>query len=321
MQGYGLEVQFMKNARKGVEYLKKYPEARANDPIEAFSDPSIDMILCAIGGNDTYRLLPYLCEDDHLKKVIRQKVFLGFSDTTINHFMLYKLGIYSFYGQAFLPDVCELSEDILPYTRAYFEELIKTQRIQTVITSDIWYEERLDFSRSSLGTAMKQHKNKGFELLRGEPYFEGEILGGCLESIFDCFDHSRYPDTVSLVKHYDLFPSIEEWENKILFIETSEEQPKPEKFREMIQVIKTVGLFEVLSGMIVGKPQNERYYDAYKQIMIEEIPNEQLSIVYNINIGHATPRCIIPFGIPARVNVKTQSITFDYSAKFDFKSD
>lgn len=32
----------------------------------------------------------------------------------------------TFYGQAFLPDVCELEEDMLPYTKSYFKELIET---------------------------------------------------------------------------------------------------------------------------------------------------------------------------------------------------
>ena len=57
---------------------------------------SIDMILCAIGGDDTYRLLSYLFENDQLQKVIKQKIFLGFSDTTMNHLMLHKLGIKTF---------------------------------------------------------------------------------------------------------------------------------------------------------------------------------------------------------------------------------
>ena len=60
-------------------YLADHPESRAQDLIQAFKDSSIDMILCAIGGDDTYRLLPYLFENDELKKVVHQKVFLGFS--------------------------------------------------------------------------------------------------------------------------------------------------------------------------------------------------------------------------------------------------
>ena len=57
------------------------------------------MILCAIGGDDTYRLLPFLFEHNELADAVSDKVFLGFSDTTINHFMLHKVGMKTFYGQ------------------------------------------------------------------------------------------------------------------------------------------------------------------------------------------------------------------------------
>ena len=110
LKKYGIEVEFLPNSTKGIEFLKNNPKARAKDLIDAFKDDSIDMILCAIGGDDTYRLLPYLFENNELEMAVKQKIFLGFSDTTINHFMLNKVGIKTFYGQAFLPDICELSK-------------------------------------------------------------------------------------------------------------------------------------------------------------------------------------------------------------------
>lgn len=125
---YGIEVKFLPNALKGTDFIKEHPESRAKDLIEAFKDDSIDMILCAIGGVDTYKLLPYLFENNELKTAAKQKIFLGFSDTTKNHFMLNKVGIKTFYGQAFLPDICELSKEMLPYTKKYFEELITTEK-------------------------------------------------------------------------------------------------------------------------------------------------------------------------------------------------
>ena len=116
----GVEIEFLPNSLKGSDFLKNHPEARADDLLLAFEDDTIDMILCAIGGEDTYRLAPYLFERDRLKNIVKQKLFLGFSDSTMNHFMLNKLGIKTFYGQAFLPDVCELSANMLAYTEKYF---------------------------------------------------------------------------------------------------------------------------------------------------------------------------------------------------------
>lgn len=309
---FGVEVEFLPNALKGVEYIKDHPKKRAEDLITAFKDDSIDMILCAIGGEDTYRLLPYLFDNNELNNAVKQKIFLGFSDATMNHFMLNKVGIKTFYGQAFLPDICELSSEMLPYTKSYFEELINTGKIQEICPSEVWYEEREDFSENSIGISMKSHINKGFELINGNPVFEGEILGGCLDSIYDIFDNSRFEDTVSICQKYEVFPNLEEWKNKILLLETSEEKPTPKLYRKMIHTLQEFGIFHVISGLLVGKPQNESYYDEYKSILLDEISNKELPIIYNVNIGHATPRCIIPFGVHAKVDANHQIIKFNY---------
>lgn len=312
LKQYGIEVEFLPHALRGIEYIKNHPECRAKDLLTAFRDESIDMILCAIGGEDTYRLLPYLFENDELEKAVTQKIFLGFSDTTMNHFMLHKVGIKTFYGQAFFPDVCEFSKEMLPYTKQYFEELIDTGKIKEICPSNVWYQEREDFSENAVGTEMKRYQNKGFELLKGQAVFKGKILGGCLESIYHIFNNSRFEDTVFLCAKYNLFPKLEDWTGRILLLETSEEKPTPELFRKMIQVLKGYGIFDVLAGVLVGKPQNETYYEEYKSILLEELSGEELSVVYNVNIGHATPRCIIPFGVEAEVNVEKQVIKFNY---------
>ena len=88
-----------------------------------------------IGGDDTIRLLPYI---DY--NVIKEnpKIFMGFSDTTANHLMMYKAGKVT-----------------------------------------------------------------------------GKLLGGCLDA---------FPIYVGT----EIWPSLEEWKDKILFLETSEEMPEPD---------------------------------------------------------------------------------------------
>lgn len=309
---YGIEVEYLPNALKGLEYLRNHPEKRAEDLLITFEDDSIDMILCAIGGNDTYRLLPYLLEKDHLEELVKQKIFLGFSDTTINHFMLYKLGIQTFYGQAYLTDICELENEMLSYTKDYFEELISTGKISELTPSDFWCEERVDFSRKEIGISRKCHQNSSWELINGEEVFEGEILGGCLETIYQIFDNTRNKDSVKICKKYKIFPSLDEWKDKILFLETSESKSEPYFFEKMLSTLKDYGIFNVISGLLVGKPQDESYYKEYKEILLEVISDKKLPILYNLNIGHALPRGIIPFGIPAKVNGTKQKITFNY---------
>lgn len=312
IKNLGIKLCYMDNALKGFEYLENHPEKRAEDLIQAFSDPSVDMILCAIGGDDTYRLLPYLFENDELKKVINPKIFLGFSDSTINHFMLNKLGLKTFYGQSFLSDVCELSSTMLPYSRSYFEELLTTGKIEKIKPSPVWYDSRSDFSKDAIGTITNIHQNEGFVLLQGSPTFSGKILGGCIDTIYDIFDNKRHNDSPILCKKYNLFPSLEEWKGKVLLLESSEEKAKPEKYRLMVKALKNYGIFECINGLIIGQMMDRTYEKEYLEILKEEIDYPSLSIVTNINVGHSLPRCIIPFGFNAYFDINNQVITFEY---------
>jgi len=307
LKSFGVDVHFSTNALKGLDYIEKHPEERARDLLEAF-ESNTDMILCAVGGDDTYRLLPFLFENDELKNAVKEKVFLGFSDTTMNHLMLHKVGINTFYGQAFLPDICELAGDMLPYSKSYFKELIETGTISRITPSGVWYDSREDFSPEAIGTCMPSHNNEGFILLQGDSCFEGEILGGCIDTIYDIFNGDRYADSPSLCEKYGLFPSLDDWRGKILLLESSEEKPNPDKYRKMLVELKRNGVFDVVNGVLIGKPADEAYFDEYKQILKEVVNNPSLPIVANINVGHATPRCIIPFGIHAKVDVEKQEI-------------
>ena len=88
----------MPNSLKGIEYLKEHPEARAEDLKKAFMDPDIKMVITAIGGDDTYKTIPYLMEDKKFLETVKNnpKIFIGFSDTTVNHLMFNKIGITYF---------------------------------------------------------------------------------------------------------------------------------------------------------------------------------------------------------------------------------
>ena len=313
LQAMGLNVRFLPHALKGMEYIAAHPEDRAADLLQAFMDPEIDMILCAIGGDDTYRLLPYLMEDDRLRRAIKDKVFLGFSDTTINHFTLHKIGLNTFYGQSFLADICELGNDMLPYSRRYFEELIITERIQKVMPSDLWYEERKAFTADQIGVPLTQHKDSGFELLQGNAVFSGKILGGCIDSIYDMFACKQYADMPPLCQRYHIFPAAEEWRGHILLLESSEEKMPPEQYEKTLQILKQQGVFNAVNGVLVGKPMDNIYHEEYKKLLVSVIDNPDLPIVCNLNIGHAQPRCILPLGVEATVDANQQKITFHYT--------
>lgn len=311
LEHYGLKVRFLPHALKGIDYLKAHPEARAADLLEAFRDPEIDLILCAIGGDDTYRLLPYLFDEGRLEKAACRKPFLGFSDSTVNHFMLHKVGLPTFYGQSFLSDVCEMDTEMLPYTRRYFEELLRTGTIRQVKPSEVWYEGRTDYSPARLGTPLPAHPAEGWKLLQGPPVFSGKILGGCLDTIHDFFDGERYADMPALCQKYGLFPGAADWQGRILLLETSEEQMSPEKFSRALGFLKQAGVFKAVSGILFGRPMDNVHREEYHRRLAAAVDDPSLPILADVSVGHALPRCILPFGVNARVDAQAQTITFD----------
>ncbi|MBO4420053.1 MAG: LD-carboxypeptidase [Oscillospiraceae bacterium] len=310
LEEMGLRVKFLPHALGGLDNVKNHPEERAQDLLDAFRDPEINLILCAIGGDDTYRLLPALFDSGALAEAVRNKPFLGFSDTTVNHLMLHKLGLPSFYGQSFLADICEMEKDMLPYTRHYFEELIRTGTIRTVTPSPVWYEERTSFGPDQMGLPRVSHPNGGFELLQGKPVFSGRILGGCIDSIYDLLTGARYGDEHILCERYGLFPSAEDWRGRILLLESSEEKMAPALYEKTLRLLKERGIFSAVSGVLTGKPMDGSYETEYKEALVRVIGDPGLPVVCNLSIGHAAPRCILPFGVEARVDVERQRIDF-----------
>lgn len=297
---FGLKTVTMPNALKGSAYLEKHPEARAKDFMDALKDKNIKGIICNIGGADTIRLLPYI-DFDVIKN--NPKVFMGYSDTTVNHFMMYKAGITSYYGPSVM---CEFAEnyEMHDYTKKYVDEvLFKNLENITIVSSPKWTSEFLDWSNQDYDSQKrKMHYEKhGYEVLQGNGIFEGELLGGCID-VFPMFIGT------------EIWPSINEWENKILFLETSEDEVAPDYIEYYLRNLVAQGIIDKINGIIIGKPQNEKYYEEYKEVYKNVIGGEanrpELPILYNVNIGHTAPMCIFPLGQKIKVDLNKKEIIF-----------
>ena len=297
---FGLKTVTMPNALKGSEYLSKHPEVRAKDFMDALKDKNIKGIICNIGGADTIRLLPYI-DFDVIKN--NPKVFMGYSDTTVNHFMMYKAGVTSYYGPSVM---CEFAEnyEMHDYTKKYVEEvLFRNSENITITSSPKWTSEFLDWSNEAYDLQKrKMHYEKhGYEVLQGKGDFEGELLGGCID-VFPMFIGTK------------IWPSINDWENKILFLETSEDEVPPDYIEYYLRNLIAQGIIDKINGIIVGKPQNEKYYEEYKEVYKKVIGGEanrpELPILYNVNIGHTAPMCIFPLGQKIKVDLNKKKLTF-----------
>ncbi|MBE6063397.1 MAG: LD-carboxypeptidase [Clostridium butyricum] len=293
---FGLEVVAMPNALKGSEFVYEHPEARAQDLMDAFKDESIKGIFCAIGGDDSIRLLPYI---DY--EVIRNnpKVFMGYSDTTVNHLMLNKAGLVSFYGPSIM---CEFGEYVkmFDYTKQAVENILFTDcKNYEIRPSEVWSNDFVFWKEENINKAKKLiPEEHGYETLQGGGIITGQLLGGCI-------------DVFPMVIGTEIWPAKEEWKDKILLLETSEEKPSPDLVTYYLRNLGAQGIFNVIKGIIVGKPQAEKYYDEYKEVykkVMKEFNCENLPILYNINIGHAYPTGILPLGTDVQVDFDNKKI-------------
>lgn len=295
---YGLEVVVMPNALKGIDYLYRHPEARAQDLMDAFRDPSIKAVFNAIGGDDTIRLLPYIDFD-----VLRNnpKIFTGFSDTTTNHFMMHKAGLVSYYGLSVMNNLGEYVA-INEYTRAAMEKtLFDPQATLDIPCSDFCsYEtDKVWWGEDHMDNATPRFPNTGYEVIQGSGKVTGELLGGCIDV---------FPELLGT----PLWPSLEDWKGKILLIETSECDMDEMVLSWFLRNLDAQGILKVLNGIIVGKPafksKLESYKEVYNQVVGFEAGLPDLPILYNVNVGHAYPIGVFPLGLTYEIDCDSKTL-------------
>lgn len=204
---FGLEVVIMPHALKGSDFVYNHPELRAKDFMDAIKDKTIKAIFCAIGGSDSVRILPYMDYD-----VIRNnpKIFMGYSDTTVSYFVMNKAGVVSYYGPSIM---CEFGEYVkmIDYTEnAVKNILFNNTDGYFVDSSDEWSNDSVGWQEENINIQRKMiQEQHHYEVLSGTGVVTGELLGGCL-------------DVFPMIVGTDIWPKTDEWEGKILLLETSE---------------------------------------------------------------------------------------------------
>ena len=208
---FNLEPIEFPNTRRSPEYLTKHPEARADDINAAFADASIKAIIATIGGNDEIRILPFL-DQQLIQK--NPKIFLGYSDNTNIHLMLWNLGIISYYGGNVL-STFGMQHSMHDYTIDYIHKALFERSIGEIYPATEWTDADLDWAEpQNLLKERPMYKGNGWKWHNSaHKKVKGRLWGGCLEVL----------DLHLAVRSY--LPPLESFRDTILYIETSEEMP------------------------------------------------------------------------------------------------
>jgi muramoyltetrapeptide carboxypeptidase len=286
MKKLGFQVKVMANARGTLGAVSGTPQQRVDDLHTAFLDPQIKAVIAAIGGDHSNQLLPLLDFD-----LIRAnpKIFMGYSDITVLNLAIHrKTGLVTFNGPAFITDFGEYPA-MLEYTRVSFQRtLCSVDAPGQIHPAADWTEEFLDWgAKKDLERPRLFQPSPGWSWIKPGSA-EGWLVGGCIESM----DHLRGT------------PYWPDFEGAILFLETSEDKPSPQRVNSLLMDYQNMGVFDQINGLLVGRPM--LYSDAEKQqlrdVILERARAYSFPIITDMDFGHTAPQMVLPIGCRARVD-------------------
>jgi muramoyltetrapeptide carboxypeptidase LdcA involved in peptidoglycan recycling len=309
-EAFGVTVVETPHALRSPEWLERNPRARADDLMEAFSDPSVKAIVATIGGDDSIRLLPYLDKD-----VMRSnpKILMGYSDTTIAHMACFAAGLVSFYGPAIMAGFAEnggLFRYMVDSVRRTLFSSAPIGRIEPNVEG--WTAEFLDWAEPENQSRMRKlSSSDGWNYLQGVGTKRGHLIGGCIE-------------VLDWLRGTDVWPGAEVWQDAILFLETSEEAPSPAAVLRILRAFAALGVLRGLSGILLGRPGGQvpterfgEYAEAILKVVAEEEDLTELPIITGMDFGHTDPMFVLPYGVQAEINCERRQFAILEGAVVD----
>ena len=291
IEALGYHAKLGRHALGVSGFVSDSPENRVSDLHELFLDPSVHLILAAIGGDHSCHLLPLLDLD-----IVRRnrKPLVGYSDVTVLNVAIWSAtGLVTFNGPALLTDFAD-NPGMLEYAKAGFLKAVADAApIGRITPAASWTEEFMDWNtKADLERPRALAPSDGWRWLKSGTG-EGVLIGGCLESLQHLRGTSFWPD----------------WTDAILFFETSEEKPSPGKVDGILMDYENMGVLDRLQGMIVGRPMsysNEEKAEL-REVILDRTRRYRFPIITDMDFGHTAPQFTLPVGCRARIQSDSQT--------------
>lgn len=293
----GVRIQEYPTTRMNPSELHGNPRLRADDVNAAFADPSVRAIIASIGGDDSVRLLPHL--DASLIKS-NPKILMGYSDTTILLTYANYLGLVTFNGPSIMAGFAQ-TKTLPPQFAAHVRQMLSEPSADSAYAP---YAERVVKSQrwgvESYTAALEYAPNSGWRWLQGNSVTQGRLFGGCIS-------------VLEFLKGTEWWPKPAFWQDKILFLETSEEKETPEQVARMLRNYGMQSIFDQLSGLLFARPElytleeRETLFEAIVGVIAGEFGRSDLPIVAEMDFGHEAPQFILPLGVKAEIDCRHQS--------------
>lgn len=286
----GLNVVAAPNSMRGTAYLAQNPEARAEDLMWAFENKKVSAVIANIGGNDSVRLLPYLKPE-----IItgNPKILIGYSDVLTLHLYCCRLGLSTFYGDNLLTTVAE-AKGWHPYSRYWFQKvLFDASPVGEIPPSADWTYEKENHTNPEY--VRRYFPNKGYRRVQGGGTVRGRLFGGHGSLM-------EYPEGcgISLQKS--------DFQGTIFFFEDIPEICSPPFIGAFFDWMGQKGYLQEIKGVIIGKMRMDKDFTPFaeevRKVVCGKYGLSSLPIMSDLNFGHASPICVLPYGAEAELDLE-----------------
>jgi muramoyltetrapeptide carboxypeptidase LdcA involved in peptidoglycan recycling len=293
---FGLEpVEFTVTKKVGAS-----KEERAKDLIDAFENKEIKAVISSLGGDDQVTYIKNLPSAPFANN---PKPFFGFSDNTHFENFLWQNGIPSFYGGALFTEFA-MQQQMDELTVEYLNHALFDEGEFELKASPYYNDIGLNWNEPETINLPRVREDN-------DPWFwdkpsdaQGISWGGCIESIDEIMRHS-----VAL-------PNLEDLDNAILFLESSEEIPSAQYVSRVLRALGERGILERVKAVLVGRPkawhfnnqktaeEKKLFREEQREIIIKMVRNynQNIPIVQNLDFGHTAPQICMPNGQNIRID-------------------
>lgn len=288
-------------------------EARAADVTAAFADPDIRAVLTTIGGDDQVTVIPHI---DAGTLAANPKPFLGYSDNTNLHNLLWSIGVPSFYGgatQVHLGPGPRPDEIHLRSLRAALFDGGSIELTEPGESEDFgidWDDER------ALTEFGEREPVDEWVWAGRRANVTGRSWGGCLEVIVQIAVAGR-------------MPSVDDLDGVILLLETSEELPNANEVTRWVRALGERGALGAAAGVLVARPPVTSLSSpvpdirarrdlrvAQQAAIVDQIAryNPDAVVCTGVPFGHTRPQWIIPHGGSISLDAEARTVTAHYDS-------
>jgi muramoyltetrapeptide carboxypeptidase LdcA involved in peptidoglycan recycling len=287
---FGLEVVEFPSTRMSPQEADASPERRAADLNAAFADSSIAAIFTVIGGDDSVRILPFL--DLELARA-NPKILLGYSDTTTQLLAYAQAGLTVMNGPSVMAGLAQLEHQ--PGLEAHIRSILFEPTPEYEYLPFGYRAGRYPPWGEQPGDLIGPlEPDAGWRWLQGTTPARGRLVGGCIE-------------VLATMLATPWWPAPGYFDDRILFLETSEEVPTPLDVGRWLRNYGAQGILGRIAGLVIARPRGytPEMVDVLDAVILERLAEwgvRDIPVLAGADFGHIDPQWILPHNVLAELD-------------------